>query len=229
MIFALSSYRRLSHFAIASLFLLRIIAWASNFDLSISASFLGALYQVFTCWYNRVFWSMHWPFLDPNNVWRQLYQHALLQFINILRSPGIHFLFSSVLMAAHLIDNLPWKASSHPSCTWEENAFLTCALTVSSSKNGATFCYILDASVLPLQLSPRCDSVLDSTTSIPNSNALRRWSSMRQVRKWAVTCERYSLCVWARDVQPTMGAIVSLLLDWQHLRIGLRSLLYLWA
>ena len=50
---------------------------------------------------------MYWSSLYPNNVWRRLDQHALLQFIDILRSPGIHFLFSVVLMDAHLIENLP--------------------------------------------------------------------------------------------------------------------------
>ena len=152
---------------------------------------------------------MYWSFLDPNNVWRWLDQHALLQFINILRNSWIHFLFSGVLMDAHHINNLPWKVSSHPSSTWEENASLTCSLTVSLSKNVATFCSISDPSYLPLQFSTWCDSVLDSTTSIPNSNALRRWSPMRRFWKWAVTYERHSSCVWARDGQPMMSELLT--------------------
>ena len=83
-------------------------------------------------------------------------------------------MFSGVLMAAHLIENLPWKASSQPRSTWDENASLTCALTVSSSKNVAICHSISNPSSLPLQVSPWCDSVSDSTISIPNSNALRR-------------------------------------------------------
>ena len=130
MIFARSSYQQSSHFAIALLVFLRINSQSANFDLSISVSSLGASYHVFICWCNRVHWSLYQSFPDPNNVWRRLDQHALLQFINILRNPGIHFLFSGVLMTAHLIENLPWKASSHPSSTWEENATLTCALSV---------------------------------------------------------------------------------------------------
>ena len=135
MIFARSSYQQSSHFAIALLVFLRINSQSANFDLSISVSSLGASYHVFTCWCNRVRWSLYRSFLDPNNVWRRLDLHALLQFISILRNPEIHVVFSGVLMAAHLIENLPWKASFHPSSIWEENASLTCALTVSSSKN----------------------------------------------------------------------------------------------
>ena len=229
MTFARSLYRWSSHFAIASLFLLCIISWTANLDLSINASLLGASYQFFTCRCNRFLCSLYWSFLDPNNVWRRLGQHALLQFINILRNPGIHFLFSGVLMDAQLIENLCWKASSRPSSTREENASLTCSLTVLSSKNVATFRSILGPSSLPLQFSPWCDSASDVITSIPSSNALRRWSPTRQARKWAVSCGRYSSCVWARDGQPVMCAIVSILLDWQHLHVGLRSLLNIWA
>ncbi len=61
-----------------------------------------------------------------------------------------------------------------------------------------TFCSILDPSLLPLQFFPQCDSVSDSTTSIPNSNALKRWSPMRQTWKWAVII----VCLgtgWATD------------------------------
>ena len=117
--------------------LLQNLLWASNFDFSISICFLGASYHIFTCWIRRVHWSLYRSYFDPNNVWHWLDQHALLQFINILRYPGIHLVFSGVPMADHFIDNLPWKDSSHPRSTWEENASLTCALTVSSSKNVA--------------------------------------------------------------------------------------------
>ena len=110
-----------------------------NSDLSISVSSLGASYQLFTYICNRWRWRLYRSFLDPNNFWRRVDQHALLQFINILRNPGIRFLFSGVLTDAHLIENLPWKASSQPSTIGEEHASLTCSLTVSSSKNVATF------------------------------------------------------------------------------------------
>ena len=135
--FARSSDRRSNHFAIASLVFLRISLRAAYFDLSISVSSLGASYQLFTCWSKRIRWSLYWSFLDPNTVWHRLDQHALLRFISILRNPGIHFVFPGVLMADHLIENLPWKASSHPRSTWKKNASLTCALTVSSSRNVA--------------------------------------------------------------------------------------------
>ena len=52
---------------------------------------------------------------------------------------------------------------------------------------------------------------------------------MRQARKWALTCGRYSSYVWAQDGQPMMCAIVSPLQDWQHLQVGLRLVLNLWA
>ena len=55
-----------------------------------------------------------------------------------LRNPEIRFLLSALLMDARLIENLSWKASSHPSSTWEENASFTCSLTVSSLKKEAT-------------------------------------------------------------------------------------------
>ena len=61
------------------------------------------------------------PSIDPNNLLQRLDQHALLQFIIILRKPGIQFSLSAILMDAHLIENLPWKASSHSSITYEEN------------------------------------------------------------------------------------------------------------
>ena len=66
-IFAQASYLRSSHFAIASLFFFRICSRGSNFDLSISVSFLEALYHVFTCWCTQVLWSIYWysKFLGP--------------------------------------------------------------------------------------------------------------------------------------------------------------------
>ena len=79
MIFARSVYQWSSHFTIASLFLLRIITQAANFDLSTSVSFLGALYQVLTCRCNRVRWNMYQSFLDPNNVWCWLEQNNTCQ------------------------------------------------------------------------------------------------------------------------------------------------------
>ncbi len=120
---------------------------------------------------------------------------------------------SGVLMADHFIENLPWKASSQPRSTWEENASLICSLTVSSSRNDATCCSTSDPSSLPRHLTPRCESVSDSTISIPSSSADRRGSPMRQAWKWAVTRGWNSTCVCARDGQPMMCAIVSFLLD----------------
>ena len=71
----------------------------------ISVSSVGASYHSFTFRCNCSRCIMYRSFLNPNNFWRQLDQRALLQIINTLRNPGIHFLFSGVLMDAHLIDN----------------------------------------------------------------------------------------------------------------------------
>ena len=76
MAFARSSYRRSSHFAIASLFLLRIIVRSPNFDLSISASSLGTSHQLFPYSCNRGRWRLYRSFLDPNNWLRRLDQHV---------------------------------------------------------------------------------------------------------------------------------------------------------
>ena len=76
--------------------LLRIVARATNLDLSISSSSFGALYQVFTRSFNRWRWRLYRSFLDPNILLRRSDQHALLQLTIILRNPGIHFFLSAV-------------------------------------------------------------------------------------------------------------------------------------
>ena len=91
------SYRRSSHFAIVWLSLLSTVGRSSSLDLSISTSTLGASYHIFTLRCNRRRWRRYRSFFEPNNFWRRLDQHnLLLQFISIVRNPGIHFFISVV-------------------------------------------------------------------------------------------------------------------------------------
>ena len=93
--FARSSYRRSSHFAIASLFLLKIIASSSNLDLSISNSALVASYQLFTWSCNQWRWGLYRSFLDPNNLsWRV----PSIKYITVDTAKGPHKGCASVHM-----------------------------------------------------------------------------------------------------------------------------------
>ena len=91
----------------------------------------------------------------------------------------------------------------------------------------STFKPLITVTVLPLWFPPWCDSISDNITYIPSSRALRKLLTMRQARKWAVICGWYSSCVCECDGHANMCAISSLLQDWQHLHVRLRSLLNL--
>ena len=157
MAFARSSYRRSSHFAIASLFLLSIISRSGNLDLSISASALGTSYQLFTCSCNRWRWRLYWFFLDPNNLLRQVrpaWSALIHQYFQKSRNPFL------VLWCANGCP--PYRKPSleivfppkYLLPTWEENASLTFSLIVSSSKNEGICHSISDPSALPPPVFP---------------------------------------------------------------------------
>ena len=203
-----------------------IIARPPNFDLSKSTSALRASYQLFAWSYNRWCWRLYRSFLHPNKLVRPACPAPVQHYFEKFRNPFL------LLWCANGCPSYP-KSSLKSVFSPKQylggelifNLFTNCIIV----ENYSNVSFYLGSLCVASPVFPRYDYVSDSTTSIPSSNALRRKSPMQQARKWAVTCGWYSSCAWAHDGQPMMCVIVSLLPDWQHLHVGLRSLLNLWA